>query len=131
MRPEGGSRVLVEDALEERAEDSGLDVGPVQCVELLELENLVRRQVLGHVVVSEEVAVDPGDGLGAVASTALHDAEEVGEGFAELARVRRLGAEQVRERPPRKQPDVAREHAEDGARDEARDAHVVGVAPAA
>ena len=113
----------VESALEEGAEDGGLDLGPVEVGGVGDGAQLVAGEAEGGVVV-EESAVEPFDALGAEESAGFavgHQPEESGESAGELGGVVLAGLDQVGHQASRQQADVLGEEAEEDAVEEVGD----------
>jgi len=115
-----GALVGVEAALEEGAEDRGVDGAPVEARGGEEAADLVlgeREDALG----GEEVAVEAADDVGAEVAAAGHGGEELGDLAAEALGVVAGIVDEAAEELVREQADVLGKHAEDEAVEEVGD----------
>ena len=119
MRPELGALVRIKAALEQRAENRGVDLRPVEVrrrQHRLDV-GLLQRQ---RGVVIEQAAVEPGHRLEADAAAGGHHPEEFAGQLDEPTRGRQRMPQHPREHVVRQQADVVGEHAEDQPVDEVR-----------
>ena len=87
--------VFIEDALEQRAEDGGLDVSPVHRVQLLKDRDLSAKQFVGHVIIREEPAVELGDAPPEDTAARVHRLEQLAQPGLQRLRVIPVRADTV------------------------------------
>ena len=85
VRAQLGALGLVDDALEQRAEDRGVDVRPVVVAGAAQGGAHIAGHVVGHGAVVEQPAVEVGDAARAILAAAAHGGEQLAQAILEFA----------------------------------------------
>ena len=125
-----GALAIVQDALEERAEDSRLDAAPIELGRLAENRQILRFEVKDRVI-GEEPAIEMPDAERPIVVAGLrHGLEEIGQLACELARraLLAIGLDHLPKEVVREQRNAIGEQAEENPHEEA--GNLLGVSAA-